>query len=120
MNRSSGISHCVYPCPCGYYGDPTKECTCAPSMVTRHQKRISGPLLDRIDIHVKVPRVSYEKLTGERLGEPSPVVGARVEAARERQHVRFASHDAVVPNAHMVCNADTRSGPPTCASLSST
>ena len=73
------------PCPCGYYGDPTKECTCAPSMVTRYQKRISGPLLDRIDIHVEVPRVPYEKLTGERLGEPSSVVAARVEAARERQ-----------------------------------
>jgi magnesium chelatase family protein len=57
------------PCPCGYYGDPTKECTCAPSMVTRYQKRISGPLLDRIDIHIEVPRVPYEKLTSERLGE---------------------------------------------------
>jgi hypothetical protein len=59
MNRSNGISYCVYPCPCGYYGDPTKECTCAPSMVTRYQKRASEagplgqrPLLDRIDIHV--------------------------------------------------------------------
>ena len=89
------------PCPCGYYGDPTKECTCAPSMVTRYQKRISGPLLDRIDIHVEVPRVPYEKLTGERLGEPSSVVAARVEAARERQRKRFASHDSRV-----VCNAD--------------
>ncbi len=89
------------PCPCGYYGDPTKECTCAPSMVTRYQKRISGPLLDRIDIHVEVPRVPYEKLTGERLGEPSAIVAARVEAARERQRKRFASHDSRV-----VCNAD--------------
>src|SRR5512137_1897305 len=91
------------PCPCGYYGDPTKECTCAPSMVTRYQKRISGPLLDRIDIHVEVPRVpaSREKLTGERLGEPSSVVAARVEAARERQHQRFASADS-----HVHCNAD--------------
>ena len=89
------------PCPCGYYGDPTKECTCAPSMVTRYQKRISGPLLDRIDIHVEVPRVPYEKLTGERLGEPSSVVAARVEAARDRQRKRFASHDSRV-----MCNAD--------------
>ncbi len=89
------------PCPCGYYGDPTKECTCAPSMVTRYQKRISGPLLDRIDIHVEVPRVPYEKLTGERLGEPSSVVAARVETARERQRQRFAAYDARV-----VCNAD--------------
>jgi magnesium chelatase family protein len=89
------------PCPCGYYGDPTKECTCAPSMVTRYQKRISGPLLDRIDIHIEVPRVPYEKLTGERLGESSSVVAARVEAARERQRKRFASHDSRV-----VCNSD--------------
>ncbi len=89
------------PCPCGFYGDPTKECTCAPSMVTRYQKRISGPLLDRIDIHVEVPRVPYEKLTGERLGEPSSTVSARVEAARERQHKRFASSDN-----HAHCNAD--------------
>jgi len=108
MNRSSGIAYCVYPCPCGYYSDPTKECTCAPSMVTRYQKRISGPLLDplRVDIHIEVPRVPYEKLTRERVGEPSSVVSARVQAARERQHARFASHDAVVSNARLVCNAD--------------
>ena len=62
---------------------------------------VSGPLLDRIDIHVQVPRVPYEKLTGERLGESSPVVAARVEAARERQRKRFASHDS-----RDVCNAD--------------
>jgi len=89
------------PCPCGYYGDPTKECTCSPSMVTRYQKRISGPLLDRIDIHIEVPRVPYEKLTGARLGEPSVAVAARVEAARERQRRRFASHDS-----RAACNAD--------------
>jgi magnesium chelatase family protein len=72
-------------------------------MVTKYQKRISGPLLDplRVDIHVEVPRVPYEKLTGERLGEPSSVVAARVEAARDRQRKRIASHDSRV-----VCNAD--------------
>ena len=72
-------------------------------MVTRYQKRISGPLLDplRVDIHIEVPRVPYEKLTGERMGEPSSVVCARVQAARERQHTRFASH-----NGRIVCNAD--------------
>jgi len=48
------------PCPCGYYGDPVKECSCSSAIVTRYQKRISGPLLDRIDIHVEVPRVEYE------------------------------------------------------------
>jgi magnesium chelatase family protein len=75
---------CLYPCPCGYHGDPVKECTCSWSMVSRYQKRISGPLLDRSDIHIEVPRVEYEKLTDERLGEPSADIQARVEAARER------------------------------------
>ncbi|MCL7455199.1 MAG: YifB family Mg chelatase-like AAA ATPase [Anaerolineae bacterium] len=78
------------PCPCGYYGDPVRECTCSFAMVSRYQKRISGPLLDRIDIHVEVPRVEYEKLTDDRLGEPSAALRARVEAARERQRQRFA------------------------------
>jgi magnesium chelatase family protein len=68
---------------------------------SKYQKRISGPLLDRIDIHIEVPRVPYERLTGERLGEPSSVVAARVEAARERPRQRFASRDL-----HVVCNAD--------------
>ncbi len=59
------------PCPCGYYGDPVKPCTCSAGMVTKYQKRISGPLLDRIDIHIEVPRVEYEKLSDQRLGESS-------------------------------------------------
>jgi hypothetical protein len=63
-----GACVCYNPCPCGYYGDPVKECTCSSAMVTRYQKRISGPLLDRIDIHVEVPRVEYEKLSDDRLG----------------------------------------------------
>ncbi len=78
------------PCPCGYYGDPVRACTCAPGTVTRYQKRLSGPLLDRIDIHVEVPRVDYEKLSDERLGESSAAVRERVEAARRIQHARFA------------------------------
>jgi magnesium chelatase family protein len=78
------------PCPCGYFGDPVKECTCTPAMVTRYQKRISGPLLDRIDIHIEVPRVEYERLSDDRLGEPSADIRQRVEAARERQARRFA------------------------------
>jgi magnesium chelatase family protein len=78
------------PCPCGYYGDPTHACTCSNSMVTRYQKRISGPLMDRIDIHVEVPRVDFEKLTAERRGETSASVRERVENARKRQQVRFA------------------------------
>jgi len=80
---------CFHPCPCGWYGDAIHECTCTPATVTRYQKRISGPLLDRIDIHVEVPRVAYEKLTDQRLGETSEKVRARVEAAREKQRLRF-------------------------------
>jgi len=89
------------PCPCGYWGDPTHECTCSPATVTRYQKRISGPLLDRIDIHVDVPRVAYEKLTDQRLGEASEAVRARVESARQRQRVRFVANS-------LACNADMR------------
>jgi magnesium chelatase family protein len=87
------------PCPCGHYGDPTRDCTCSMSAITRYQKRISGPLLDRIDIHVEVPRVEYDKLTDERAGEPSAAIQARVEAARERQRERLAGSD-------LACNAD--------------
>jgi magnesium chelatase family protein len=77
------------PCPCGYYGDPVKPCTCSSSTITKYHKRISGPLLDRIDIHIEVPRVEYDKLSDKRLGEPSEFVRARVEAAREVQRARF-------------------------------
>ena len=77
------------PCPCGFFGDPVKPCTCSPGIVTKYQKRISGPLLDRIDIHIEVPRVEYEKLSDARLGEPSAVIQKRVEAARQRQRERF-------------------------------
>jgi magnesium chelatase family protein len=78
------MSDCVYPCPCGYFSDDLKECTCSNSVITRYQKRISGPMLDRIDIHIEVPRVDYEKLSDDRLGEPSTNVQVRVEAVRER------------------------------------
>ena len=78
------------PCPCGWHGDPMRECTCAPAIVSRYQKRISGPLLDRIDVYIEVPRVDHLKLTDARLGEDSSVVRTRVERAREVQRRRFA------------------------------
>src|SRR6185437_1637086 len=78
------------PCPCGFYDDPTKECSCSESTVSRYQKRISGPLLDRVDIFVEVPRVEYEKLSSDTIGETSAVVRARVEEARHIQQARFA------------------------------
>ncbi|MFH0769097.1 MAG: YifB family Mg chelatase-like AAA ATPase [Chloroflexota bacterium] len=77
------------PCPCGYYGDPFRQCTCPPSLVSRYQKRISGPFIDRVDIFVEVPHIDYEKLADERLGEKSEKVQARVAAARSRQRERF-------------------------------
>lgn len=89
------------PCPCGYYGDPVKACTCSSSAVTRYQKRLSGPLLDRIDMHLEVPRVDYAKLSDERLGEPSEAVRVRVEAARQRQRRRFAQDKDIHQNADM-------------------
>ncbi|MCB0167291.1 MAG: ATP-binding protein, partial [Anaerolineae bacterium] len=75
--------------PCGFYTDPEKECTCSVSMVKSYQKKISGPLMDRIDIHVEVPRVPFEKLSSQRTGEPSAAVRDRVEAARAVQRDRF-------------------------------
>jgi len=88
------------PCPCGYYGDPTRACTCAPGIVTKYQRRISGPLMDRIDIHVEVPRVDYEKLSDARLGESSGVIRDRVEAARQVQRERFTG-TSLTSNADM-------------------
>jgi magnesium chelatase family protein len=79
------------PCPCGHAGDPYKACTCSPSAIQRYQAKLSGPLLDRIDIHIDVPRVEYDKLLGDvGSAEPSRSVRARVEAARARQTERFA------------------------------
>jgi magnesium chelatase family protein len=85
------LTFCVHPCPCGWHGEAEKTCTCSPSVVARYQKRISGPLLDRIDIHVEVPRVNYEKLSSERQGEPSSAVRERVTAARQRQSECFSA-----------------------------
>ena len=100
------------PCPCGYFGDPTHTCTCSNSMVTRYQKRISGPLMDRIDIHVDVPRVPFEKLSSGRRGESSDDIRARVEAARARQAERFrevgifANADMGPSEVRVICKLD--------------
>lgn len=82
------------PCPCGYFGDPTRDCTCPPPAVGRYQRRISGPLLDRIDLFVDVPRVAYEKLASTTRGETSAAVAERVQRAREVQQARFAAEGA--------------------------
>ena len=79
------------PCPCGYYGDSKRACSCAESPVSRYQRRISGPLLDRFDIFADVPRVEYEQLTGALTGETSATVRERVSGARAVQQRRFAT-----------------------------
>lgn len=79
------------PCPCGFYNHPTKECTCTPSAVRRYMGRISGPLLDRIDLHVEVTPVSREEMSGTEAAESSASIRRRVIAAREVQSARFAS-----------------------------
>ncbi len=99
------------PCPCGYYGDPIKPCACAPSTVTKYQKRISGSLLDHIDIHIKVPRVDYQKLSSDRLGESSEAICKRVQAARDRQTARFTNFDSKKTkheSMNVISNADMR------------
>ena len=77
------------PCPCGFYGDPDRDCTCSAFNVARYRSRISGPLLDRIDLHIELPRVSFEKLTKMSEGENSAKIRERVENARKRQTERF-------------------------------
>ncbi len=86
-------------CPCGFWGDPVKECTCSATAIARYQKRISGPLLDHIDIHIEVPRVDDEKLTDKRNVETSEIIRKRVQAARERQLERFKG-------TKLTCNAE--------------
>jgi magnesium chelatase family protein len=87
------------PCPCGYHGDPFRKCTCPSSLVTRYQRRISGPFIDRVDIFCEVPHIDYEKLTDQRRGETSEKVQARVTAARARQLKRFSG-------TRLTCNAE--------------
>ena len=89
------------PCPCGYRTDPTRDCRCSPPEVQRYHAKLSGPLLDRIDIHIDVPAVKYQELTRGEAGEGSAAVRGRVMAARERQMRRFAGRGGVFANAQM-------------------
>ncbi len=92
----------INPCPCGYYGDTEKPCTCTSGMVSKYQKRISGPILDRIDIHLEVPRVPVQKLSSLDGGEASLAIRQRVEDARTIQQTRFAQ----VNKPNVLVNAD--------------
>ncbi|MFN0048136.1 MAG: YifB family Mg chelatase-like AAA ATPase [Cytophagales bacterium] len=89
------------PCPCGYFNHPDKECTCPPGTVQKYLNKISGPLLDRIDLHVEVTPVSFEKLSADRKAETSDAIRERVIKARQRQIVRFEGYPAVFCNAMM-------------------
>jgi magnesium chelatase family protein len=88
------------PCPCGYFGDRSRPCRCTPQQIRQYQGRISGPLLDRIDIHVEVPSVRYRDLTARETGESSAAIKARIEQARNIQKNRFAG-DETLFNARM-------------------
>ncbi len=89
------------PCPCGYFGDLKRECRCGPLQVQRYRQRISGPLLDRIDLHIEVPAVEYRDIASTRMEEGSAAIRDRVGRARERQQARFRSDKKTNCNARM-------------------
>jgi magnesium chelatase family protein len=94
------LAAAMNPCPCGYFNDKSRECQCTPPMMQRYVSRVSGPLLDRIDIHIEVPAVQYRELRAGQANEGSAEIRARVLAARVRQHERFQG-EALYSNAQM-------------------
>ena len=88
------------PCPCGFYGDPTRECRCTPGIIQRYLAKVSGPLLDRIDLHVEVPAVQYKELRGKNDGVPSSEIRSRVEEARTIQR-RRGFYNSQIPTAQL-------------------
>ena len=88
------------PCPCGYLSDADRNCSCLPAQVINYQKKISGPLIDRIDLHVEVPKVKFEKLADDNTAEPSDSIRQRVESARTVQKNRFVDCE-IITNAEM-------------------
>jgi len=95
------LAAAMNPCPCGYFGDATRDCHCTPPVIQRYVSKISGPLLDRIDIHIEVPAVKYKELRGPAASEDSSVVRQRVFEARQRQTERFAAEKKTYANAQM-------------------
>jgi magnesium chelatase family protein len=89
------------PCPCGKLDDPQQECTCTPSQVSKYQRKISGPLLDRIDLHIEVPRLAYDKLSSQKVAESSALIRKRVKKAREIQQNRFSNEKGIITNSEM-------------------
>jgi magnesium chelatase family protein len=95
------------PCPCGFHGDREKHCVCASGQIINYRKKISGPILDRIDLHVEVPRVNFDKLSGASAGESSAAIKARVEEARSIQRQRFTG-SPFITNSEMTSEAVKR------------
>jgi magnesium chelatase family protein len=95
------LAAAMNPCPCGYHGDTGHECTCTPSHIQRYMSRLSGPLMDRIDIHIEVPSVNFKELSSDTSGENSVAIRERVNPARQMQLGRFKDFDAIFCNAHM-------------------
>jgi len=94
------LAAAMNPCPCGYYTDPSKECACTGQMILKYRSRISGPLMDRIDIHIEAPAVKYQEMMGEGGGESSASIRERVNIARRHQLERF-NGSGIFCNAHM-------------------
>ena len=94
------LAAAMNPCPCGYLTDPERDCHCHPAEIIRYQKRASGPLLDRIDLHLEVPRVKFEKLESDDLAETSQTIGERVQTARNIQSKRFLT-EKIIDNSEM-------------------
>jgi magnesium chelatase family protein len=89
------------PCPCGFHGDPKRQCRCTPQQVERYRERISGPLLDRIDLHVEAPAVAFDELRSTERAEASAAIRERVIRVREIQRARFGADSKVRINARM-------------------
>ena len=106
------------PCPCGYYNHPTRKCVCSPTQVTRYLNRISGPLLDRIDIQVEITPVDYDELSDTRCGESSAVIRERVIRARRIQEERFREHPGIYCNAQMTPSLQAKYARPDEAGMS--
>jgi len=107
-DRPSQKTSCyMHACPCGFHGDATRECRCSPGIIQRYLAKVSGPLLDRIDLHIEVPAVPYKELRGRSDGTPSIEIRDRVEAARSLQRTRgFYNSQIPVSQLRTVCHLD--------------
>ena len=102
------------PCPCGYFGDPEKKCSCTPSQIQMYRRKLSGPLMDRIDLFINVPPLKYEKLVAPDEENFSQKIRQRVEKAREKQLERFSTNktnsEMEIPQIKKYCQIDSQSG----------